>query len=283
MNFDTLFIDEREKGETPLRQSQLVMLRMLKIMDYLCNKHDIRYFLTGGSLLGAIRHQGFIPWDDDLDIGMTRDNYEKFIKLAVPELPNDIFFQNPETDPHYSQKSNVEARLRDKYSSYDHIGIENHKWHEGLQVDIFVYDQAFLPHNFFIVSLNVILKRLNNKKKRARVLKALSKFSALGLVYASNFLQSSPAIKTGTNYVKAKEIAQLQRKKFEDTEFYVPQGWHACLKRQYGDYMQLPPEEKRTSHHKVTLHPFTPCNHSQILYWKDRKSIQPQPAPDKAL
>lgn len=276
MNFDSLFIDERERGETPMRQSQLVMLRMLKIMDYLCVKHDIKYFLTGGSLLGAIRHQGFIPWDDDLDIGMTRDNYEKFVKFAVPDLPNDIFFQTPETDSHYSQKSNVDARLRDKYSSYDHTDIENHKWHEGLQVDIFVYDRAYLPHNFFIISMNRILKSLNDKKKRAKVLKAISKFTPFPIVYASNFLQSLGVLKLGANYVKEQEIATLIRTKFEDAEFLVPQGWDACLKRQYGDYMQLPPEDKRKSHHRVIPQPFTPCNHSEILYWKDRNSIPQQ-------
>src|SRR4051794_13117596 len=70
MDFNQLFPDNRERGETRLRQSQLAMLRMLKIFDYLCTKHEITYFLTGGTLLGAVRHQGFIPWDDDVDVGM---------------------------------------------------------------------------------------------------------------------------------------------------------------------------------------------------------------------
>src|SRR5690606_12951138 len=140
-NFDVLFPDEREKGETTLRQCQLVMLRMLKILDYLCTKHDIKYFLTGGTLLGAVRHKGFIPWDDDLDVGMTRDNYEKFIELAVPELPRDIFFQNTDTDKYYPKTCNVDARLRDKYSSYELIGREE-KGHLGLQIDLFIYDRA---------------------------------------------------------------------------------------------------------------------------------------------
>ncbi len=83
MDFNTLFPDERESGETRLRQCQLVMLRMLKIFDHLCTRHNIEYFLTGGSLLGAVRHQGFIPWDDDLDVGMTRNNYEKFSACAT--------------------------------------------------------------------------------------------------------------------------------------------------------------------------------------------------------
>src|ERR687885_2300401 len=98
MDFDKLFPDNRETGETLIRQCQLVMLRMLKVVDYLCTKYNIQYFLTGGTMIGAVRHQGFIPWDDDLDIGMTRPEYEKFVRLAVPELPYDIFFQTPETD-----------------------------------------------------------------------------------------------------------------------------------------------------------------------------------------
>src|SRR5678815_4070490 len=98
VNFDEIFVDEREQGESRFRQCQLVMLRMLKILDYLCDLHDVKYFLVGGSLLGSIRHKGFIPWDDDLDVGMTRANYEKFMEYVVPELPKDIFFQNEETD-----------------------------------------------------------------------------------------------------------------------------------------------------------------------------------------
>src|SRR5215203_2661493 len=168
MNFDLMFPDNREEGETPLRQCQLVMLRMLKIFDYLCLKHGIKYFLTGGSLIGAIRHQGFIPWDDDLDVGMTRDDYEKFEKYAAPELPYDIFFQTPQTDAFYPHYNNVEARLRDKYSSYIHTGSPKRKWHEGFQVDIFIYDRSYLPHNFFVITQNKLLKLLNDNRKRAK-------------------------------------------------------------------------------------------------------------------
>jgi lipopolysaccharide cholinephosphotransferase len=122
----------------------------------------------------------------------------------------------------------------------------------------------------------MVLKSLNNKKKRANVLRAIAKLSPFPLVYASNFLQSSGGLKMGTNYVKNSELAKLIRAKFEDAEFLIPQGWDACLKRQYGDYMQMPPVEKRASHHKVIPQPFTPCNHSEILYWKDRKSVRRQ-------
>src|SRR4051794_34030452 len=152
MEFDHLFPDNREEGKTRIRQCQLVMLRMLKILDYLCTKHQIEYFLYGGSLIGAIRHKGFIPWDDDMDIGMTRENYEKFVKYAVPELPGDIFFQNDETDPYYPPCSLIEAKLRDRYSSYkrDEITRKRNKFQDGLQIDISVYDRSYLPNNFLV-------------------------------------------------------------------------------------------------------------------------------------
>jgi lipopolysaccharide cholinephosphotransferase len=273
MNFTHLFPDIREKGETSLRQCQLVMLRMLKILDYLCAQHQIKYFLTGGSLIGAVRHQGFIPWDDDLDIGMSRENYEKFIKYVVPELPQDIFFQNVETDVFYKQRDFVDARLRDKYSSYHHIGKKDNAFHEGLQVDIFVYDRSFLPHNFFVIAQNVLLRWLNNYNKRTRILKWIAKCSPIKLVYASNYLQSFGLLKKGT-YIKEKEYSNLIRVKFEDMEALIPKEFDSYLKRQYGDYMQLPPIEKRVSNHKVVCDPFTPCNHTEILHWRERKQIE---------
>src|SRR5574337_544911 len=118
MNFDLLFPDEREKGDTRIKQCQLVLFRMFKIFRFLCAKHDIQYFLCSGTLKGAIRNKGFKPWDDDFDVAMTRDNYEKFVQLVVPELPNDVFFQTPETDKFFPACHRVEAKLRDKYSSY---------------------------------------------------------------------------------------------------------------------------------------------------------------------
>jgi lipopolysaccharide cholinephosphotransferase len=274
MQWDILFPDEREKGETALRQCQLVMLRMLKILDYLCNKHGVEYFLIGGTLLGAIRHKGFIPWDDDLDIGMTRDNYEKFIQLAVPELPYDIFFQNTETDPTYPHCLSAEARLRDKYSRYIHLKKNESKWHQGLLIDIFVYDRAFLPHNFFIsVTNSLISKVLRNNTKRAYLLKKVSKLP-FGFVYASNFLSGIKSISWGSNFIRKNEIKPIIKAPFEDMLASIPNGWDACLKRQYGNYKELPPLEKRVSHHKVIADPFNPCNHKEVLHWNERVLVK---------
>lgn len=272
IDWDKLFPDNREQGETTLRQCQLVMIRMLKILDYLCSKHQIEYFLTGGTLLGAIRHKGFIPWDDDVDVGMTRSSYEKFIELAVPELPRDIFFQNTDTDPSYPPCKSAEARLRDKYSRYVNIDKPQSKWHVGLGIDIFVYDRAFLPHNFFIALTNsFFLKVVKNNRIRANVLKWISKYSPFPLVYANDYICGFKiAFAVGGCYTKKEELASLLRVPFEDMETWVPVGWEQCLRRQYGDYMRLPPPGKRVSHHKVIADPFHPCDHSDILHWNER-------------
>lgn len=274
--FENIYPDRRTSSKTLIRQCQLVMLRMLKITHDLCEKHDIQYFLVGGSLLGAIRHNGFIPWDDDLDIGMTRENYEKFVKLAVPELPRDIFFQTDETDLGYPSCGYVEARLRDKYSSYrDRDAKHNSYTHQGLQVDIFVYDCAFLPDNRLIILENLLLKAISRSNKARTVnIKWISKYLPGRLVYASSYLQSLGMWNFGANYIMEKEIASLIKTKFEDVEAYIPVGWESCLKRQYNDYMQLPPPEKRQGHHITAqmADPFTPCNHKEVLNWNDRQN-----------
>ena len=143
-DYDELFPDCRETGNSQLRQCHLVMLRMLKILDHLSRRHGFAYWLDHGSLLGAVRHQGFIPWDGDLDIAMLRKDYEKFVANAVPELPNDIFFQSIATDPFYDKVA-PQGKLRDKYSHYiDRARNRPHeKRHNGLQIDIAVYDRLF--------------------------------------------------------------------------------------------------------------------------------------------
>ena len=275
-DFDTLFPDVREHEQALTKQCQAVMLRMLKIIDHLCARYNIEYFLVGGSLLGAIRHKGFIPWDDDLDIGMTRNNYDRFMKFAVPELPNDIFFQTHITDTAYPPCDYVEARLRDKYSNCNSAKNKSVTYHLGLHVDIFVYDRAFFPANVLIIIENILLKLLlHNSKRRAKMLTFISNIIPYGLVYASSYLHRLGMWKFGANYIKANEISKLVKVSFEDMETYIPAGWDNCLKRQYGNYMQMPPIEKQKGHHGEfgEPNPFVPCEHPEILYWKSRTVI----------
>lgn len=86
--------DIRNYSKVLYRQGQLVLTRMMRIFDLLAQKYDIFYWITRGTLLGAARHQGFIPWDVDSDIEMPLDDYVKFFQVAAKDLPPDIFFQN---------------------------------------------------------------------------------------------------------------------------------------------------------------------------------------------
>ena len=139
-DFDQLFPDNRKSGETILRQAQLVMTRMFKIIDYICREHHLRYWMCSGTLLGAVRHQGFIPWDDDLDICMIREDYDRFIQIAQQELPSDLFLQTRETDPNYDYLA-LPCKIRDKKSLIISTGIEKKKYQMGLFIDIFPADR----------------------------------------------------------------------------------------------------------------------------------------------
>lgn len=278
MNFDELFPDEREKGETQIRQCQLVLLRMFKIFDHLCTKYQVAYFLCSGSLRGAVKNKGILPWDDDFDVGLTRPNFEKFVKFAVPELPNDIFFQTPDTDPGYPACHRVEAKLRDKYSSYIFHGDKNDGRHHGIMFDLQVFDRAYLPHNFFIFLLNrslIYFFKHKSNDKRANVVKWISKYSPFPLVYSSSNICQRHLINKGQDYFRENEISKLIRVPFEDTEAYIPQGWHQYLKRKFGDnYMDDPPPAEQVGHHSDEVpDPFKPCDHKEVLVWKERAGV----------
>jgi len=199
-------------------------------------------------------------------------------------LPNDIFFQTPETDV-YPSCHRAEAKLRDKYSSY--TVNKGEKWHVGLMLDILVYDRAFLPHNIFIYALNRLMVALywdvkpNNlgNKKRAKVLSAISKWTPFPLVYSNMFIRKRWMVrKFGANFFTEREIKEVEKAEFEGLSVAIPKGWPSYLKRKYGDYMKLPPVEKRVNHHGSGLpEPFKPCQHTKALDWNDRKKIFQKP------
>ena len=88
------------EGST-LRKHQMKMVEILCVIDKICKKHKINYWLSSGTLLGAVRHHGFIPWDDDLDIEMLAEDYKRFLSVIQSELPNDLVLQSYKTDPNY--------------------------------------------------------------------------------------------------------------------------------------------------------------------------------------
>ena len=94
-----------------LRNCQLKQLEILKVIDSICKKHGLNYWLDGGTLLGAVRHGGFIPWDDDIDIAMDYQDMMRFAKVAPDDLPEVLFVQTPETDPHVKEQKGTRSEL----------------------------------------------------------------------------------------------------------------------------------------------------------------------------
>lgn len=130
-------IDDKE---VTLRQLQLILLDMIKDIDIICRKNNIQYILFSGTALGAVRHQGFIPWDDDLDIAIMREDYDKLIDCLNHDLPKKYVFQCFDNDPRYlAPYPAIKVRLKDTYLEEKNVFLKN-KCYEctGVFIDIFV-------------------------------------------------------------------------------------------------------------------------------------------------
>ena len=118
-----------------LRKVQIKQLTILKEIDRICKKHHIEYWLDGGTLLGAVRHRGFIPWDDDIDIAMKASDLKQFETIAKKELPTWLFLQNRQTDPYCKEDI---TKIRDLNSLYiEYSDTFNQPYEMGIFVDIF--------------------------------------------------------------------------------------------------------------------------------------------------
>lgn len=134
----------REITPDELRKMQLIQLELLEEVDRICMKHHISYSVEGGTLLGAVRHKGFIPWDDDVDIAMVRSEYRKSCKACEKELNTEkYFFQNHETDHEYRWGY---AKVLKKGTSFVRYGQEHMKMRRGVYVEIFPMDG--IPKNY---------------------------------------------------------------------------------------------------------------------------------------
>ncbi|MCD8054014.1 MAG: LicD family protein [Lachnospiraceae bacterium] len=132
------YFDNTYNGQ--LKELQKVQLECLDEIDRICKKHGIRYFLAGGTLLGAVRHQDIIPWDDDIDVMMLREDFEKFDAVAVQELSGKYFYQSNQTDPWYHSPFPKIRRQDTVFMT--HFSERFPKMNQGIFVDIFVHDRT---------------------------------------------------------------------------------------------------------------------------------------------
>ncbi len=267
-DYQALFPDNRAMGDTNLRQAQLVMLRMLRIVDHICRKHGIEYWLESGTLLGAVRHGGFIPWDDDLDIAMRRADYERFRALALLELPEDLVFQTAETDVNYRD---VLPRIRDTRSKFFEKDKGYTPRHQGIYLDIFPFDSY--PNRLVMAALT-LRHRLQQYRRRFPEDSPgrgayLCGLYTLGLplvlaLYAAEWTAwrfrdiffNKPGQKCLSRGVEVsskpphdrRDIFPLREISFEGYKFFAPHRPDTYLRKKYGDFWKMPPEDQRKTH-----------------------------------
>ena len=246
-----------------LRESQLIMLDELIEVDRICKKHNIKYWIDSGTFLGAVRHKGFIPWDDDIDICMLKKDYGRFLDIARKELSKKYFLQTSKTDKSYIWFPYT--KLRDRNSIFIEVEQDdNEKYHQGINLDIFIMDSFNIKIIKFIkilLFLNRFEKvKISKNKNRYLILKKIIlklKINKLYYKFTRIFLEkvNNNSI-IGYRYIfpqlyKYKDIFPLSEIEFEGHKFPCPNNADAYLKELYGDtYMQLPPEKDRVWHAK---------------------------------
>ena len=247
---------------TVLRRAQLNMLDIVLEVDAICRKHNLKYFIDFGTLLGAVRHKGFIPWDDDLDICMLSEDYQKFVKIAATELSDKYFLQTKQTDPKATIGRNI-ARIRDNNSLYISSGDSFKKTYQrGVFIDIFELIPApvmpkglfrFVSHrvsyayNFYIYNPELTFKNII-----AYFVYPLSYIFFKGIwklfPASKNSVTVSPECYIYGEPIQCEDIFPLQEVEFEDEKLYAPRNMDKRLRDIYNDYMQIPPPEKRRLH-----------------------------------
>lgn len=263
--------------EISLEEQKDILKRMLQNFHDFCEKNHLIYYLTGGTLLGAVRHHGFIPWDDDIDVCMPRNDYEKLLDsfngsiegLSIISVRNreegyylpfakiintgTLLRENMDTDyemgiyldifpiDNLSNDYNTAYKLYKKVTRYRNIlSIKNIKiaqrrvWYKNLTLKIGKAISAIMPREKVLERIDIMSQRYRGNNRTTYI----------GMVCAA-FYGKREILKS--EWFKNRCLVE-----FEGMKVWAPENYDAFLGQLYGDYMQLPPVEKRVTHHEVT-------------------------------
>ena len=252
-----------------------IEIDILKEIERVCNVLEIQYFADWGTLLGAVRHKGFIPWDDDIDVMMPREDYEKMLKLWSEEVSDQYVLQDYNSDDDYT---NNFAKIRKNNTTFIQSEDEKlKKYHKGIFIDVFPGDKV--PNNFLmrkivyiasavnllysrqycsgssgiIGSIERILlktKKTNFSKRRnyaERIMKHWNKNTELKFVFPCT-------IQCCKKYMPGDMFENIKITNFENREFYITKNYDEILRDEYGNYMAFPPEnERKWKHHPILI------------------------------
>ena len=258
-----------------LERLKQIELDIFKQFISVCQKLNLTYFVIGGTLLGAVRHKGFIPWDDDIDVGMPRKDYEIFLQKAQTLLPSHYFVQTHQTDPEYPLNY---AKIRNSNTTFIESSVAKRNMNHGTYMDVFpldFYPDSKLEQLCFDVRFKLPYFRVRSeftipKECKASALKKVLQSILMGLAKMM-YPSADRAIKkreslmkayTNTSYlanfcgawgkkeiVPASWYGEGKLMPFENLSVRVPAHPEKWLTQVYGDYMKLPPKEKQITHH----------------------------------
>lgn len=252
-------------------------LEILSVVDAFCRQHSLKYTLAYGTLLGAVRHGGFIPWDDDIDIWMPREDYDRFKELWLNNPVDGYIIQDPYLEPEFTQ--NFIKIRKDKTAFIEGENKKYVSYHKGIFIDIFPLDRVAdnkLVYN--LQKLNAVFMMLYTRKFAPPEEKGIKKFiakAALKVVPKSKYdslkkhLEKSLSRKSPENGgykcfssmialstlpYSSNMFDDLEKIEFEGRMFSVTSIRDEILTKIYGDYMELPPEEERVwKHHPILI------------------------------
>ena len=258
-----------------------VDLEIVKAVVKICNENGLTYYMSGGTLLGAVRHKGFIPWDDDIDLAMPRDDYEKFLLIAPDKLPSNLQIVNYRTDPKYQYYI---TRVRDLNTKVEEIRIGNDYKYTNASIDIFPLDGT--PNNelirkiyfFRIMSHRALMSlcykdSIDRSRKRSKVEKLflafmekmpiekifnpykekciIDKLMRRHKISNSNNIGCLMGAYRTNQIVPKKYFGKGKMYQFESIMLNGPELYDEYLTQMYGNYMEMPPKENQKIHFKI--------------------------------
>lgn len=277
-------IENRKKYGNDIQGVHYIALEILKEFDKVCRNHNIEYWISDGTLLGAVRHRGFIPWDDDIDVCIKEEDKEKLIKILKEELPYYLLVTNDS-----GQNENLNYfKIRDRYSQVKEK--ENGYKQQGIWIDIFPMGRLENNNliNFFLSRIpSERIKEYDTNIKRIirkliwfffKILKIKSRKTLTNIFYkklsTKNKKLNSRIYTNGEIWwhtYKESWIFPLKEIEFEGYNFFCPNNYRDYLKSYYGkEYMKLPPKSKRVVH-SINIDLCKANNHPESLEWEKRE------------
>ncbi len=249
-------------------------LDIIKAFVSLCEKHHLRYYISGGTGLGAIRHKGFIPWDDDVDINMPRVDYEKFLEVGQKELPSKYFVQTYMSDPDFREPF---AKIRDSETTFIETYDQKLEINHGIWIDIFPIDGVPTSKAKFksILRFKKIVRgyvgkdyypRTFQRKVAARLCQLIlfTRSTQKALIRLDKKCKKYPFDESENTIVysgtwgsreihKRETYGEGTNATFEGLTLKVPADYDTYFTELYGNYMELPPVEQRVGRHLCSV------------------------------